>query len=126
MGVNGVAMKESDVRKQAFAMPLTNPAYPVGPYRFISREYLIITYRTDAAKLRGFVPEPLEIDEPLVKVEFIPLLNLDGTPTTVRRGSVWPSSIGWCRQSRKKRVSRRGADLVGQMRSNSGFDPIPG
>lgn len=27
------------------AMPPTNPSYPRGPYRFVGREYLIITYR---------------------------------------------------------------------------------
>ena len=53
-------MKESDVRKNAFAMPLTSPAYPIGPYRFVNREYLIITYRTDPEKLRAVVPEPLQ------------------------------------------------------------------
>ena len=42
-------MKEDDVRKRAFAMPLTSPAYPPGPYRFLNREFLIITYRTDPA-----------------------------------------------------------------------------
>jgi hypothetical protein len=52
-------MKKEDVRKTAFAMPLTNRAYPPGPYRFSDREYLIITYRTDADKLRAVVPEPL-------------------------------------------------------------------
>jgi acetoacetate decarboxylase len=61
-------MNERDVRKQAFAMPLTSPAYPVGPYRFRNREYLIITYRTDAKRLRELVPEPLKIDEPLGQV----------------------------------------------------------
>jgi acetoacetate decarboxylase len=35
-------MKESDVRARAFAMPLTSPAFPPGPYRFRQREYLII------------------------------------------------------------------------------------
>src|SRR5262249_54794875 len=35
-----------EVRKRAFAMPLMSPAFPPGPYRFINREYLIITYRT--------------------------------------------------------------------------------
>ena len=40
-------MKEDEVRKRAFAMPLTSPAYPPGPYRFCQREFLIITYRTD-------------------------------------------------------------------------------
>jgi len=50
-------MKESDVRARAFAMPLTSPAYPIGPYRFVNREFLIITYRTDPQKLRELVPE---------------------------------------------------------------------
>ena len=43
-------MKEREVRETAFAMPLTSPAYPKGPYRFTNREYLIITYRTDPAE----------------------------------------------------------------------------
>ena len=33
-------MKAEDVRN-AYAMPLTNPAYPPGPYRFIDREYAV-------------------------------------------------------------------------------------
>ena len=36
-------MKMSDVRRAAFAMPLTDPSYPRGPYRFRDREYLITT-----------------------------------------------------------------------------------
>ena len=59
-------MKEADVKARAYAMPLTNPAYPPGPYRFKDREFLIITYRTDLEKLRAVVPEPLEVDEALV------------------------------------------------------------
>ena len=45
-------MHEDTVRTRAFAMPLTSPAYPIGPYRFRNREYLIITYgpiRTSSA-----------------------------------------------------------------------------
>ncbi len=45
-------MNAADVRERAFAMPLTQPAYPPGPYRFYDREYLVITYRTDPEKLR--------------------------------------------------------------------------
>jgi acetoacetate decarboxylase len=52
-------MNEREVRNRGFAMPLTSPAYPPGPYRFINREYLIITYRTDPEKLRAIVSEPL-------------------------------------------------------------------
>ncbi len=44
-------MKIEDVRSTAFAMPLTSPSFPRGPYRFIDREYLVITYRTDPAAL---------------------------------------------------------------------------
>jgi acetoacetate decarboxylase len=42
-------MKEADVLAKGFAMPLTSPAFPCGPYRFVNREYLIITYRTHLA-----------------------------------------------------------------------------
>src|ERR1700751_5427374 len=43
VGVMNV-MKEPEVGERAFAMPLTQPAYPRGPYRFFEREYFIITY----------------------------------------------------------------------------------
>ena len=64
-------MDRVTLRKTAFAMPLTSPAFPPGPYRFIDREYLIITYRTDKEALDAVVPELLTFDEPLVKYEFI-------------------------------------------------------
>ena len=44
-------MKIDDVRRTAYAMPLTNPSFPRGPYRFFDREYLIVTYRTDLGRL---------------------------------------------------------------------------
>jgi acetoacetate decarboxylase len=81
-------MKESDVRARAFAMPLTSPAYPVGPYRFVNREYLIITYRTDPQKLRELVPEPLQIEEPLVKFEFIRMPDSTGFGDYTESGQV--------------------------------------
>ena len=46
-------MEPADVADAAFAMPLTSPSFPRGPYRYINREYLIITYRTDPAELEG-------------------------------------------------------------------------
>ena len=45
-------MKLADVRKNAFAMPLNDPAYPKGPYKFYNREFVVITYRTDPERLR--------------------------------------------------------------------------
>ena len=87
-------MRESEVLKRAFAMPLTSPAYPPGPYRFVDREYLIITYRTDAAKLRAVVPEPLEFDEraALVKYEFIRMPDSNGFGDYTESGQVIPVS----------------------------------
>lgn len=64
-------MTEEEVRARAFAMPLTSPAFPPGPYRFINREFFIITYRTDPAALAAVIPAPLTVTEPLVKFEFI-------------------------------------------------------
>ena len=86
-------MKESEVRSQAFAMPLTNPAYPIGPYRFHNREYLIITYRTDPKKLRELVPEPLQVDEPVVKYEFIRMPDSTGFGDYTESGQVIPVSF---------------------------------
>ena len=86
-------MNEHEVRERAFAMPLTSPAYPIGPYRFYHREFLIITYRTDARKLRELVPEPLEIDEPLVKYEFIRMPDSTGFGDYTESGQVIPVSF---------------------------------
>jgi acetoacetate decarboxylase len=84
---------ESEVRQRAFAMPLTSPAYPIGPYRFFNREYLIITYRTDPEKLNAVVPEPLKVDEPLVKFEFIRMPDSTGFGDYTESGQVIPVSF---------------------------------
>jgi acetoacetate decarboxylase len=86
-------MKESEVRERAFAMPLTNPAYPPGPYRFRDREFLIITYRTDPERLRALVPEPLELDAPLVRYEFIRMPDSTGFGDYTETGQVIPVSF---------------------------------
>jgi acetoacetate decarboxylase len=83
-------MKEAEVKARAFAMPLTSPAYPPGPYRFINREFMVITYRTDPDKLRALVPEPLEVDEPLVKYEFIRMPDSTGFGDYTETGQVIP------------------------------------
>jgi acetoacetate decarboxylase len=83
-------MNATEVRERAFAMPLTQPAYPPGPYRFYDREFLIITYRTDAAKLREIVPEPLELVSDLVKFEFIRMPNSTGFGDYTEAGQVIP------------------------------------
>src|SRR3954466_7469769 len=83
-------MKEAEVKARAFAMPLTSPAYPPGPYRFVDREFMIITYRTDPDKFRAVVPEPLEVDEPLVKYEFIRMPDSTGFGDYTETGQVIP------------------------------------
>jgi len=86
-------MRENEVRERAFAMPLTSPAYPPGPYRFANREFLVITYRTDIVKLREVVPEPLQVDEPLVKYEFIRMPDSTGFGDYSESGQVIPVSF---------------------------------
>ncbi len=44
----------------AASMPLFSPSYPKGPFAFVRREYLIVSYETDADALRAALPEPLE------------------------------------------------------------------
>src|SRR5436190_808987 len=83
-------MTESEVRQRAFAMPLTNPAFPPGPYRFVNREYLIIAYRTDEAALRAMVPAPLVPTDPVVKYEFIRMPDSTGFGDYCESGQVIP------------------------------------
>jgi acetoacetate decarboxylase len=86
-------VKQCDVRRRAFAMPLTSPAYPPGPYRFRQREYLVIAYRTDPRKLRELVPEPLQVDEAVVKYEFIRMPDSTGFGDYAESGQVIPVSF---------------------------------
>lgn len=86
-------MRATEVRERAFAMPLTQPAYPPGPYRFYNREYLTLTYRTDPDTLRALVPEPLEVDSPLVKFEFIRMPDSTGFGDYTEAGQVVPVSF---------------------------------
>jgi acetoacetate decarboxylase len=86
-------VRAEEVRSRAFAMPLTSPAYPPGPYRFVDREFLVITYRTDPETLRALVPEPLVIEAPLVKYEFIRMPNSTGFGDYTETGQVIPVSL---------------------------------
>ena len=84
-------MKLIDVRRQAWAMPLTSPIYPRGPYRFMKREFLVISYRTDAALLEQVVPEPLRpAGEGIVKMEFIRMPDSTGFGDYTESGQVIP------------------------------------
>ena len=89
-------MNIADVKRNAFAMPLTSPAFPPGPYRFVNREFLIVTYRTDADALRAVVPEPLLIDpaNAIVKYEFIRMPDSTGFGDYTESGQVIPVTLG--------------------------------
>ncbi len=86
-------MEEADVRNNAFAMPLTSPAFPPGPYRFVNREFFIITYRTDPEALRAVIPAPLEMTDPIVKFEFIRMPDSTGFGDYTESGQVIPVSF---------------------------------
>ena len=83
-------MDDVAVLKAAYAMPLSNPSYPPGPYRFTDREYMIISYRTDLNALKRVVPEPLEVFEPIVKYEFIRMPDSTGFGDYTESGQVIP------------------------------------
>jgi acetoacetate decarboxylase len=78
------------VRDRAFAMPLSSPAYPMGPYRFVNREFFIISYRTDPDRLRAVVPEPLQVTAPIVNYEFIRMPDSTGFGDYTESGQVIP------------------------------------
>ena len=83
-------MKESEVRERAFAIPLTNPSFPPGPYRFYNREYFTITYRTDRDALEAVVPEPLVFTDPIVKFEVIRMPDSTGFGDYTESGQIIP------------------------------------
>ena len=86
-------MTENDIRRNAFAMPFHNPAFPPGPYRFIDREFLIITYRTDPEALKKIIPAPLQFVEPIVKFEFIRMPDSTGFGHYCESGQVIPVTL---------------------------------
>lgn len=83
-------MNIDSIRQQAFAMPLTSPAFPVGPYRFTDREFFIVSYRSDPERIRAVVPEPLEVGEPVVHYEFIRMPDSTGFGDYSESGQVIP------------------------------------
>lgn len=84
-------MDQDTVRANAWAMPLTSPIYPRGPYRFMRREFMVISYRTDPALLAAIVPEPLEpAGEGIVKMEFIRMPDSTGFGDYTESGQVIP------------------------------------
>ena len=73
------------------SMPLAGPSYPKGPYRFVNREYMVITYETDPEVIREQLPEPLEpVDRPYVHYEWIKMPDSSGFGNYTESGMVIP------------------------------------
>ncbi|MFN7094487.1 MAG: acetoacetate decarboxylase [Burkholderiales bacterium] len=83
-------MKINQVKQQAFSMPLTSPSYPKTEFKFVNREFLVITYETDIEVLREVVPEPLQVIDPIVKFEFIRMPDSAGFGNYTESGQVIP------------------------------------
>jgi acetoacetate decarboxylase len=81
-------LKIADIRANAYSMPFVSPSFPKGPYKFVDREFFIITYRTDEKILREMVPEPLKIEDPLVSYEFIRMPDSSGFGDYTETGQV--------------------------------------
>jgi acetoacetate decarboxylase len=60
------------------SMPLQSPTYPTGPYKFFNRQYMIVYYKTDPAKIREMLPEPLQPDGDVVSVQWLDLPDGEG------------------------------------------------
>ena len=84
-------MREEDVLRLP-SMPAAGPSYPAGPYRFINREYMVITYETEPEIIRAQLPEPLEpLDRPLIHYEWIRMPDSSGFGAYTESGMVIPS-----------------------------------
>src|SRR5437868_10720228 len=84
------SMKAEQILKLP-SMPAASPSYPMGPYRFINREFMIVTYETDKDLLRQAVPEPLEPNpENQVLYEWIRMPDSSGFGDYTESGVVIP------------------------------------
>src|SRR3954451_1911568 len=70
-------MRSEEVLWQG-STPVGAPAFPWPPYRFTDREYLNIIYRTDRQALEAVVPDPLVVDDPLVRFEVMKMPDVTG------------------------------------------------
>jgi acetoacetate decarboxylase len=85
-----ISVRKEDVLKLP-SMPAAGPSYPAGPYRFIDREYMVITYETDPHVIAEQLPEPLEpLEQPLIHYEWIRMPDSSGFGAYTESGMVIP------------------------------------
>ncbi len=83
-------MRIEDILRQP-SVPIAGPSYPVGPYRFVDREYFIVTYLSDPEAIAEAVPEPLQPDgSNTVLYEFIRMPDSSGFGDYTESGIVIP------------------------------------
>ena len=73
------------------SMPAASASYGRPPYRFVNREYFIVSYESDPAAIRKAVPEPLEPDgSNIVLYEWIKMPDSSGLGSYEESGVVIP------------------------------------
>lgn len=73
------------------SMPISAISYPRGPYRFVDRQYLVVTYESDPEAIREHVPEPLAPDgSNTVFYEFMRMPDSSGFGDYTESGVVIP------------------------------------
>lgn len=82
--------KDLSVNEFNMSVPRWIRSYPAGPYRFINREFFVITYETDPDALRAIIPSCLELVEPVVKFEFIRMPDSTGFGNYTESGQIIP------------------------------------
>ncbi len=81
-------MDAKSLVNNAYAMPICRPAYNRGAAKFVNREFIMITYRSDLDAIRKWVPEPLEVKEPIVKFEVVHMPDSSGMGDYYESGQV--------------------------------------
>ena len=75
------------------SMPVFGPSYPRGPYRFIHREYLVISYESDPELIRRALPEPLEPAGNIINFEVMSMPDSSGFGDYTESGQVIPCTF---------------------------------
>lgn len=83
-------MANSIINEFDMPVPRWIRTYPNGPYRFVNREFFIITYETDPKMLQAILPPVLELVKPIVKFEFIRMPDSTGFGDYTESGQIIP------------------------------------
>jgi len=82
-------MKKEEILKAA-GTPISASPVPKVMHRFNKREHIFVYYKTDKEALRKVVPEPLEIEEPIVRFELMKMHDVTGFGTYCECGQAIP------------------------------------